>query len=224
MKSAASSAANAANAAKETPDTRTRIQDIALALFIEQGYEATSLREIAEKLGVTKAALYYHFKTKEDIVTSLVDVRLAAMDDLIAWAQTQPRTPEARGEFVARYAADLLRGRHHQMMRFFERNQTSLRDSPAVEKMRDRMFAMLDFLTDPDAPLTEQLKCSLAIFAMHATWFIFRQPGVTDEQRQEAGLQVAMDLIGVSPPPPTPPPAAPPTPPHVADQGEVRAL
>jgi AcrR family transcriptional regulator len=47
----------------ETSDTRTRIQDVALDLFIEQGYEATSLREIAEKLGVTKAALYYHFKT-----------------------------------------------------------------------------------------------------------------------------------------------------------------
>src|SRR5215469_16465337 len=47
--------------------TRERIQAIALELFAEQGYEKTSLREIAERLGVTKAALYYHFKSKEDI-------------------------------------------------------------------------------------------------------------------------------------------------------------
>src|SRR5215475_13717231 len=46
-------------------DTRERIQSIALELFAEQGYEKTSLREIAERLGVTKAALYYHFRSKE---------------------------------------------------------------------------------------------------------------------------------------------------------------
>jgi AcrR family transcriptional regulator len=188
---------------RETSDTRTRIQDVALDLFIEQGYEATSLREIAEKLGVTKAALYYHFKTKEDIVASLVDIRMAAMDELIAWAKERPRTVENRRELVRRYAADLLQSRHHQMMRFFERNQTSLRDHPATERMRERMLAMLEFLADRDAPLTEQLKSSLAIFAVHATWFVLRDQTVTDEQRQQAGLDVAMELIGGEPSPPT---------------------
>jgi AcrR family transcriptional regulator len=181
---------------RETSDTRTRIQDVALDLFIEQGYEATSLREIAEKLGVTKAALYYHFKTKEDIVASLVDIRMATMDELIAWAKDRPRTVENRRELVRRYAADLVQSRHHQMMRFFERNQTSLRDNPAIEKMRDRMLAMLEFLTEPGAPPTEQLKSSLAIFAIHATWFVLRDETLTDEQRQQAGLEVAMELIG----------------------------
>jgi AcrR family transcriptional regulator len=180
---------------RESPDTRTRIQDVAVELFTEHGYEATSLREIAERLGVTKAALYYHFKTKEDIVSSLMETRLAAMDELIAWAEGQPRTAQTRQEFVRRYARDLQRGRHHEMMRFFERNQTALRGNPSAEKMRDRMLAMLEILTDQHAPLTDQLKCSLAIFAMHATWFVLRQPGVTDEQRQQAGLQVALELI-----------------------------
>ena len=53
-------------------DTRSRLRELALQLFAEQGYEKTSLREIAERLGVTKAALYYYFKSKEDIVRSLV--------------------------------------------------------------------------------------------------------------------------------------------------------
>ncbi len=180
---------------RETVDTRTRIQDVALELFTEQGYEATSLREIAERLGVTKAALYYHFKTKEDILTSLIETRIGAMDELIAWGQGQPPGPETRREFVRRYAADLQRGRHHEMMRFLERNQTALQGHPTTEKMRGRMMAMLDILTDKDAPLADQLKCSLAIFAMHATWFVFRDPDVTDEQRQEAGLKVALELV-----------------------------
>ncbi len=51
--------------------TRERILDVALDLFIEKGFDKTSLREIAEQLGVTKAALYYHFASKEDILMAL---------------------------------------------------------------------------------------------------------------------------------------------------------
>jgi AcrR family transcriptional regulator len=44
---------------------------LALDLFIEKGFDKTSLREIAEQIGVTKAALYYHFASKEDILMAL---------------------------------------------------------------------------------------------------------------------------------------------------------
>src|SRR5271154_7251580 len=55
----------------DTPDTRERILDIALDLFTTQGYETTSLREIAEQLGFSKAAIYYHFASKADILLAL---------------------------------------------------------------------------------------------------------------------------------------------------------
>jgi AcrR family transcriptional regulator len=55
----------------EQPSTRERILDIALELFSERGYDKTSLRDIAERLGTTKAALYYHFARKEDILLEL---------------------------------------------------------------------------------------------------------------------------------------------------------
>src|SRR5579863_703397 len=51
--------------------TRERILDIALELFLEQGYDKTSLREIAERMGFTKAALYYHFSSKTDMLMAL---------------------------------------------------------------------------------------------------------------------------------------------------------
>ena len=44
---------------------------MALDLFTEKGFDGTSLREIAERLGVTKAALYYHFASKDDILMAL---------------------------------------------------------------------------------------------------------------------------------------------------------
>ena len=77
-------------------NTRQRIQDVALELFTEQGYEKTSLREIAERLDVTKAALYYHFKTKEDIVVSILEDVGKPMTELIEWGKQQPHTLETK--------------------------------------------------------------------------------------------------------------------------------
>src|SRR2546430_3825807 len=60
-------------ARRATNVTRTRIQDVALALFRTRGYDATSLQEIAAALDVTKAALYYHFPSKAELLHSLAD-------------------------------------------------------------------------------------------------------------------------------------------------------
>lgn len=180
---------------RENGDTRTRIQQIALELFTEHGYEATSLREIAERLGVTKAALYYHFKTKEDIIASLMEDRAAAVEELVTWARTQERSQEMRREFLRRYSVMLQQGRHHEVMRFMERNQTALRDHPKSEQMRETMLTVLSILTEPSDPLTVKVKSSMAIFAMHATWFLVREEGHSDDERSAAGLEVALDLI-----------------------------
>src|ERR1022692_891460 len=71
--------------------TRERIQSVALELFAGQGYEKASRREIAERLGVTKAALYYHFKSKEDIAASGVEASFGPIDAPIDWGLSQPR-------------------------------------------------------------------------------------------------------------------------------------
>lgn len=55
------------------PDTRRRIQCCAMEAFLEYGYEAATTRCIAQKAGITAGALYKHFRTKEEIFTSLVD-------------------------------------------------------------------------------------------------------------------------------------------------------
>ena len=99
---------NGGHDARHRSDTRARIQQVALELFAEQGYDKTSLREIAERLDVTKAALYYHFKSKEDIVRSLVEDYFGQLDDLIAWAKTQPRSAQTRGEILGRVFAQAI--------------------------------------------------------------------------------------------------------------------
>lgn len=54
-------------------DTKEKILMTALQLFARDGYEAVSVRNIAEELGMTKGALYRHYKNKRDIFDSIVD-------------------------------------------------------------------------------------------------------------------------------------------------------
>lgn len=53
-------------------DTRERIQEVARELFLQRGVQRTSLQDIANKLGITKPALYYHFQSREDLVRSIL--------------------------------------------------------------------------------------------------------------------------------------------------------
>ena len=176
-------------------DTRQRIKQVALELFTEHGYEQTSLREIAERLGVTKAALYYHFKSKEEIVSSFVEERVAAMQELVEWANSQPPGPETRREFINRYAGEIHSGEFHSLMRFFQDNQPALKDTAVGETMRKQMFTLIDALAGPDAPPAETLRTAYAVFVLHGSWFLLRDPKLTDEQRAAAALEVALDLV-----------------------------
>jgi len=61
--------------------SRAQVLDAALALFSRQGYRATSMREIAEKAGVSTGNVYHHFKDKEAIFLELLDVYWRAIED-----------------------------------------------------------------------------------------------------------------------------------------------
>ena len=60
-------------------DTKEKILTTALKLFAKDGYEAVSVNMIAEKLGITKSALYKHYKNKRDIFNNIVK-RMSEMD------------------------------------------------------------------------------------------------------------------------------------------------
>ncbi|WFE57840.1 TetR/AcrR family transcriptional regulator [Micromonospora sp. WMMD712] len=180
---------------RESTGTRERIKAVALELFTEQGYEKTSLREIAERLNVTKAALYYHFKSKDEIVSSFVEERLDRMDALIAWADGQPDTLATRRELIARYADSMFATEQPSVMRFFEQNQTALKSLAAGQQMRDRMFRMADALARGDESPEAQLRAALSLFAVHSSWFAIRTPHVTDEERRKIALEVADELL-----------------------------
>ncbi|EST27458.1 TetR/AcrR family transcriptional regulator [Streptomyces niveus] len=174
-------------------DTRQRIQDVALELFAEQGYEKTSLREIAEHLDVTKAALYYHFKTKEDIVVGLFQDLARPIDELITWGEAQTPTLEVKKEVLRRYSDSLAAAA--PLFRFMQENQATMRDLSVGETFKSRMLRLLELLQQPEGTMADRVRCFTAIFTMHAGMLALRDVEGDPEEKQEAILEVATDLM-----------------------------
>ena len=191
-------------------DTRARIQRVALELFAEQGYERTSLREIAERLGVTKAALYYHFKSKEDIVRSFTEDYFARMDALIAWGRDQPPSARSGHELLDRYISIVMEG--SEVFRFLERNQASLHGSEdgkrRFEQFRPRVNALIEIITGPDAPPRSHVRAAAALFAASTSWMFFTRdesgeadsaPMIDRDELRKIVLELTDDLINDAP-------------------------
>lgn len=174
-------------------DTRQRIQDVALELFAEQGYEKTSLREIAEHLDVTKAALYYHFKTKEEILVSIFEDLTKPIEDLIEWGRGQPHTLETKQEIVRRYG-DALDGAT-PLFRFMQENQATVRDLRIGERFKERMRGLREIVINPEASLVDQVRALGAIFTLHAGMFAVQDLEGDPEDKRKAVLEVATDMI-----------------------------
>ena len=186
----------AADAPAEPAGTRERILDIALDLFVDQGFDKTSLREIAERLGVTKAALYYHFKSKEDIVHSFTDDYFTEIDALLDWAKDQPRTEETRREILDRYVGIVLA--RSEVFRFLEQNRAAMQGMETGKdrfvRFRGRLDTLVDLLAGPDAPLRDRVRASSAVLAVGATC-LFYLPQVDDPDKLRAViLEIATDL------------------------------
>ena len=63
--------------------SRTRIMDAARTLFVQEGYQNVSMRQIAKKLDYSHGALYYHFKNKADLFYALVEDHFAMLDQKV---------------------------------------------------------------------------------------------------------------------------------------------
>jgi AcrR family transcriptional regulator len=96
--------------------TRQQILETAQRLFAELGYDATSLQMIADEMGLTKAAVYYHFRAKNEILQAImlpgIERLKALLDDAAAI-----RGRRARMEFLVSGFVDfLVQNRHYAVM------------------------------------------------------------------------------------------------------------
>lgn len=152
----------------EPKETRERLLDVALELFSEKGYAETSLREIAAELGVSKAALYYHFESKADIFMALHmrmhAISRRALTEIQGHERDVGRWRSALNQFVE----DMLSNR--KLFEVHARNHGALEElhrkdpehASAHDDMEGRFLAMM---ADPALPLETRVRIAGAVGA-----------------------------------------------------------
>ncbi|MEV0730925.1 TetR family transcriptional regulator [Polymorphospora sp. NPDC050346] len=122
-------------------DTRERVRAVALRLFVTKGFSATSLKDIADALGVTKAALYYHFPAKADLARSIFQPFIDDVDALLTRLDRADRPPR---EILTAYVETLIP--HREAFAAIMRDPTAAADldvEGASQRWLDRLTELL---------------------------------------------------------------------------------
>ena len=161
--------------------TKERILETALEMFAQNGYLGTSMNDIAGRLGFTKAALYKHYASKQEILDSIVE-RMNKMDYERAESYEMPEA-EPDGFAEAYLHTPVQKIRAYSMAQFDhwtkESFSSNFRKMLTLEQYRDQKLAQLhhDYLAG--GPLTYMAA-------------IFRK--LTDSD--EAAMQLALEFYG----------------------------
>jgi AcrR family transcriptional regulator len=146
-------------------ETRDRILEVALQLIADHGFAATSTREISERLGFTKAALYYHFRTKDDLLAAIL---APGMEDMrVLLAKAGPRSgPAARRQVVEGYV-DLVAS-HADLIRVLVDDPSARRSGAlaAAIPLHEQIVGLLAGTETPDTAQRARVRAALG--AVHA--------------------------------------------------------
>ncbi|WP_068277820.1 TetR/AcrR family transcriptional regulator [Aldersonia kunmingensis] len=146
--------------------TRERILAAAVVLFADHGFEATSLQQIADVLPVTKAALYYHFRSKDDLLAALVEPIFADLEARLRAAEIDKPSPAARRAALTDFLDGLLA--HQQLIGFITRDPAA-RANPIVLAQTERVREHIDtLLLGADLDESEQIVASMALGGMYS--------------------------------------------------------
>ncbi|MET7400481.1 helix-turn-helix domain-containing protein [Dactylosporangium sp. NPDC005572] len=172
---------------------RERLLTAALDLFAEFGVSGTSLQMIADRLGVTKAAVYHQFPTKEEIVLAVIGPALDALANIADAAQAR-RTPAARRDTALRGVVDLVvqHRRVAAVMRFDPMVQQIVTDHPAMVSM----LRIRELITGPDPDTATSVAASMISGGLIVAGIDAALDDLDDDTLREQLLDAANRLLG----------------------------
>jgi AcrR family transcriptional regulator len=143
-----------------TPDTKARILQVALDEFATRGFHATSVREIAERVGITKTAVLYHFPGKADILDALAEPLLNDLDTALATAQTADPTAVPQAVINGLLEVWLT---HRYLIRMNLQDLALTGSSRVFHRFRDAMMLANTLVAGPNPDFTRQVRAAQAI-------------------------------------------------------------
>jgi AcrR family transcriptional regulator len=103
---------------RERQELRTRILDAARELFAEEGYEAVTMRRIAERIEYSPTAIYFHFRDKQALLRELVDLDFGSLAQKFQKIARIPDPIERLRKIGQAYVAFALSHRNHYRLMF----------------------------------------------------------------------------------------------------------
>jgi AcrR family transcriptional regulator len=123
---------------------RTRVLDAALDLFADHGVSGTSLQMIADAVGITKAAVYHQFRTKDQIVIAVTERELGRLLPALEEAETYGTGPQARDVLLERVVEMAVRDR--RLVRTLQFDPVVVRllaEHQPLQRFMDRLYQAL---------------------------------------------------------------------------------
>lgn len=177
--------------ARTRKDTRTRILETALELFSEHGFEGSSLRQIADRLDVTKAALYYHFRSKDELLEALIAPATSDLDRLLDAYADEPDTAGRRRQFIQDYLDYLLS--HRRLIAYISRDLATLAHPAIASGNQERRARVETTLAGADLDFNDQVRVAMAFGGVQAV--IAQYPDADEEPLRAALLEASTVLL-----------------------------
>ncbi|WP_053203942.1 TetR/AcrR family transcriptional regulator [Jiangella muralis] len=181
---------------RPSADTAGNIREVALGLFSREGYERSTLREIADALGITKAAVYYHYRTKVEILDDLLRPMVDGEDWIIADAESDTAAIGTEGwrlTLVERYI-DLLLA-HRRVATYAMNDLAGVSNSTLLGRMRANDVRLAALLANGDLSVEQRVRTSAALGVIVA---ILALPDVSNEELRPQLLRVVRDVLGLA--------------------------
>lgn len=146
-----------------TDETRVRILRAALEEFSTHGYHSTSVQAIATRVGISKPAVLYHFKSKEDILGALAAPMLEGMESAVAAAELSSGRRSGRAAGWMALTGLLEVWLNHRYLMRMSLHDLALVQGIAFERYRDTALRANVLLAGPRPDLTAKIRAAQAL-------------------------------------------------------------
>jgi len=173
-------------------DTKERILAAARELFAQKGVQKTSLQDIADRLGITKPALYYHFASREELVRSIVQPLIDAGKRFVEEQEKAPSV-EPRALFEGFFDFHYER-RGDILILLYEMG--TLAELGLVDVVFDWRTRIAELLCGPNPPLAQAVRVAVALGGVQDCTIEF--PDAPREELRTAAVDAAMATLGLA--------------------------
>jgi len=167
-----------------------RIARLALARFRVGGFVGTSIADLAGALGVSKAAIYYHYRSKDALLHRLIDPLLDAIDACIHDHTTPVRTPR---QLLGAYLAVLLA--HREVVPLIATDVAVLNHPKIGPRLRAQNQQLRTLLTAPDTSPLARLRAEAALGAIWRPLIAEPQVDLSDAAHQHILVDAAVAAL-----------------------------